>query len=114
MAGSAGGQIPAGCTNDQVNITMDWMPTLLTAAGASPDPAYPQEGMNLLPTLTQNAAPVSRKLFWRYTGNAQRAYRSGDYKILKILDQTFLFNVVADPHCQQCAFCRRASSRVYP
>jgi arylsulfatase A-like enzyme len=91
------GQIPAGCTNDQVNITMDWMPTLLAAAGASPDPAYPQEGMNLLPTLTQNAAPVSRKLFWRYKRNAQRAYRSGDYKILKILDQTFLFNVVADP-----------------
>jgi arylsulfatase A-like enzyme len=91
------GHIPAGCTNDQVNISMDWMPTLLAAAGASPDPAYPLEGMNLLPTLTQGAAPVPRKLFWRYKGNAQRAYRSGDYKILKILDQTFLFNVVADP-----------------
>jgi arylsulfatase A-like enzyme len=91
------GCIPAGCKNDQVNITMDWVPTLLAAAGASPDPAYPLEGMSLLPALTQGAAPVPRQLFWRYKGNAQRAYRSGDYKILKILDQTFLFDVVTDP-----------------
>src|SRR5260370_12775791 len=73
------------------------MPTLLAAAGAVPDPAYPLDGMNLLPMLTQNAAPVSRKLFWRYKANAQRAARDGDYKFLKILDNTFLFNVVEDP-----------------
>jgi hypothetical protein len=53
--------------------------------------------MNLLPTLTQNAAPMPRKLFWRYKANAQRAVRDGDYKYLKILDNTFLFNVVDDP-----------------
>ena len=53
--------------------------------------------MNLLPALTQNAAPVPRKLFWRYKGNAQRAARDGDFKFLKILDNTFLFNVVDDP-----------------
>src|SRR5258707_9871906 len=76
---------------------MDWMPTLLAAAGAVPDPAYPLDGMNLLPMLTQNAAPVSRKLFWRYKANAQRAARDGDYKFLKVLANTFLFNVVEDP-----------------
>jgi hypothetical protein len=53
--------------------------------------------MNLLPALTQNVAPVPRKLFWRYKGNWQRAARDGDFKYLKILDNTFLFNVVADP-----------------
>jgi hypothetical protein len=53
--------------------------------------------MNLLPTLMQNVAPVPRKLFWRYKANWQRALRDGDYKYLKILDNTFLFNVVADP-----------------
>jgi hypothetical protein len=53
--------------------------------------------MNLLPVLTQNVSPVSRKLFWRYKGNAQRAVRDGDYKFLKILDNTFLFNVVDNP-----------------
>jgi hypothetical protein len=53
--------------------------------------------MNLLPTLTGNAVAVDRKLFWRYKGKWQRAARIGDYKFLKILDHTFLFNVVEDP-----------------
>src|SRR5713226_9842322 len=90
-------RIPQGRTTEQVSISMDWVPTLLGAAGAEPDPAYPLDGMNLLPILTQNAAPVPRKLFWRYKANAQRAARDGDYKFLKILDNTFLFNVVEDP-----------------
>ena len=91
------GHIRPGATTGQVAISMDWVPTLLAAAGALPDPAYPLDGMNLLPMLTQNAPPVSRKLFWRYKANAQRAARDGDYKFLKILDNTFLFNVVEDP-----------------
>jgi arylsulfatase A-like enzyme len=90
-------RIPRGRTTDQVGITMDWLPTLLAAAGASSAPAFPPDGINLLPMLTQNAAPVERKLFWRYKANAQRAARDGDYKYLKILDNTFLFNVVDDP-----------------
>ena len=53
--------------------------------------------MNLLPVLAAGASPGERKLFWRYKGNAQRAARDGDYKFLKILDNTFLFNVVEDP-----------------
>ena len=53
--------------------------------------------MNLLPQLTQNAAPVPRKLFWRYHFNAQRAMRDGDMKYLKIASNEFLFNVVDDP-----------------
>src|SRR5450432_1914860 len=47
--------------------------------------------------LKRDAATVARKLFWRYKANAQRAARDGDYKYLKILDNTFLFNVVEDP-----------------
>src|SRR6266481_2990884 len=90
-------RIPKGRTTDQVSISMDWMPTLLAAAGIEPHPSYPVDGMNLLPTLTQNAPLVPRKLFWRYKANAQRAARDGDYKFLKILDNTFLFNVVEDP-----------------
>jgi arylsulfatase A-like enzyme len=90
-------RIPGGGTADQVAISMDWLPTLLAAAGASPDPAFPPDGINLLPFLTQNAAPTPRKLFWRYKANAQRAARDGDWKFLKILENTFLFNVVDDP-----------------
>ncbi len=90
-------RIPRGRTTDQVAISMDWMPTLLAAAGVSPDPAFPADGISLLPMLTGNAAVVERKLFWRYKANAQRAARDGDYKYLKILDNTFLFHVVDDP-----------------
>ena len=46
--------------------------------------------------LTLNAVPVARKLFWRYKFHARRAMRDGDMKGLKIEDNTFLFNVVAD------------------
>ena len=89
--------IPQGLTTDQVAITMDWLPTLVAAAGVSFDPAFPPDGINLLPILMGNSAVVERKLFWRYKANAQRAARDGDYKYLKILDNTFLFNVVEDP-----------------
>jgi arylsulfatase A-like enzyme len=90
-------RIPQGKTSDQVSVTMDWMPTLLAAAGVSPDPALPLDGMSLLPHLTGSTAPVPRTLYWRYKANAQRAIRDGDYKFLKILDNTFLFNVADDP-----------------
>jgi arylsulfatase A-like enzyme len=90
-------RIPQGRTTDQVAITMDWLPTLVAAAGVSFDPAFPPDGINLLPILMGNSAVVERKLFWRYKGNAQRAARDGDYKYLKILDNTFLFNLVEDP-----------------
>jgi arylsulfatase A-like enzyme len=89
--------VRAGSVTQQVGISMDWVPTLLAAAGAEPDPSYPLDGMNLLPALTQNTAPVSRKLFWRFHYNAQRAMRDGDMKYLKINQNTFLFNVVEDP-----------------
>ncbi len=90
-------RISGGRTSDQVAISMDWLPTLLAAAGTSPDPAYPADGMNLLPALVDAAAPVPRVLCWRYKANAQRAIRHGDLKFLKILENTFLFNVVDDP-----------------
>jgi len=89
-------RIPSGATSEQVAITMDFMPTLLAAAGITPDRGHPPDGIDLLPALTGDT-PIERKLFWRYKTNRQRAARIGDYKYLKILDNTFLFNVVDDP-----------------
>jgi arylsulfatase A-like enzyme len=91
------GHIRAGSTTTQVAVSMDWMPTFLTAAGAAPDPAFPPDGMNLLPQLTAGAAPVPRRIYWRYHFNAQRALRDGDMKYLKIAGNEFLFNVADDP-----------------
>jgi hypothetical protein len=69
----------------------------LSAAGTAPDAAYPPDGQSILGALTQNDPPAPRQLFWRYKANAQRASRDGNFKILKIRDNTFLFDVVADP-----------------
>jgi len=91
------GHIRPGSTTDQVAISMDWMPTFLAAAGAEPDPAYPPDGINLLPQLTAGAVPVSRRLYWRYHFNSQHALRDGDMKYLKIAGNEFLFNVADDP-----------------
>ena len=89
--------LPHGVVNQQVNLTMDWMPTLLSAAGAEPAPDYPSDGIDLLPMLRNDIAPQNRQVFWRYKANNQRAMRDGNYKYLKIAGNTFLFNVVEDP-----------------
>ena len=90
-------RILTGHISEQVTANMDWMPTLLAAAGVASDPHYPLDGMNLLPHLAEGAPVVERSLFWRYKSLWQRAARIGDWKYLKILDNTFLFNVVTDP-----------------
>src|SRR5262244_3701957 len=37
-------RVAAGSVSEQAMISMDWMPTLLAAAGTSADPAYPPDG----------------------------------------------------------------------
>ncbi len=91
------GHIKAGSTCAQVTMNFDWMPTLLAAAGTAPDPASPPDGINLLPALTAGAMPVPRTFYWRYKAYYQHAVRDGDLKYVKLLDNEFLFNVVADP-----------------
>lgn len=90
-------RLTSGQVSDQVLISMDFMPTFLAAAGVAGDPDYPPDGIDLLPILTGAQPPVPRKLYWRYKFNSQQAARDGDWKYLKIRDNTFLFNVVDDP-----------------
>lgn len=91
------GNVRPGSRSQQVAISMDWVPTLLEAAGTRPDPGYPTDGISLIPALKTSGPVLSRKLFWRYRANAQRAVRAGDMKWLEIAGNTFLFNVVEDP-----------------
>ncbi len=91
------GRIPPGVVSEQVMITMDWMPTLLAAAGTSPDAAYPSDGEDLGQVLTGGMGPHPRKLCWRYKAGSQRATRDGDRKYLRIAGNEFLFDVVRDP-----------------
>ncbi len=82
--------------SDQVTITMDWLPTLLAAAGVETHPDFPSDGDNILPVLEGHKNPYERTLFWRYKANRQRAVRSGKWKYLKINDNEFLFDLEYD------------------
>jgi arylsulfatase A-like enzyme len=82
--------------SDQVCITMDWLPTLLAAASTASDPAYPSDGEDLWPALTDPRNVHDRTLFWRYKAHEQRAVRRGALKYLRIAGNDYLFDVVAD------------------
>ena len=84
------GHIAAASVSDQVMITMDWLPTLLAAAGTLPDAAYPSDGENLGPIVNGRAALHPRKLYWRYKAGSQRAMRDGNWKYLQIAGKSFL------------------------
>ena len=76
---------------------MDWVPTLLSAAGGRADPHFPMDGIDLLAKPKESNHPDQRTLFWRYSKMHQEACRSGDWKYLKINDNVFLFNLKKDP-----------------
>src|SRR5262245_51240387 len=89
------GTIPAGRSTDQPVITMDWSATLMAAGGATPDPAYPLDGEDVLPVSTGAKAPYDRTLFWRTI--ERDAARSGKWKYLRADGQSSLFDLVTDP-----------------
>jgi arylsulfatase A-like enzyme len=90
-------RVRAGSVTQQTAMTMDFMPTLLDAAGVEPDAGKPPDGMSLLPSLKDASHVVERSLFWRYHSHSQGAARRGQYKYLSIDGTEYLFDVVADP-----------------
>lgn len=77
-------------------MSMDWLPTFVAAAGGRQSGAFPSDGVDLWPALAGGRLP-ERPLFWRFNHKQQRAVRRGSYKYLKINNNEFLFDVVADP-----------------
>ncbi len=81
----------------QVAVTMDWTATILAAAGAKQDPAFPQDGVNLLPLLAGNPTTIDRTLYWRATQRVQqKAMRMGHWKYLQDEQGEYLFNLADD------------------
>jgi len=89
------GVIPPGRGSEVPIITMDWTATLLAAAGASPDPAYPLDGIDLMPILRGGTVTVNRALFWRTA--TQDAVRRGRWKLWRAGDQEALHEIAIDP-----------------
>jgi arylsulfatase A-like enzyme len=88
--------VAAGRTSAQSCLTMDWSATILDAAGVAPDPAYPLDGVSMMPVLRDPAGRVERPLFWRMKHRAQRAMRDGDWKYLRVDGVDYLFELSVD------------------
>jgi arylsulfatase A-like enzyme len=86
---------PGGVT-DQQCMTMDWSATMLDAAGAAPDPAYPLDGISLMGVLRDPARTFRRPLHWRMNHRGQRALRDGSWKYLRVDGHDYLFDIPSD------------------
>jgi len=75
---------------------MDWTTTMLAAAGVAPHPAYPQDGVSLLPLFADAAWQAPRNLYWRMAHRHQRAMRQGKWKYLRIEEHDYLFDLATD------------------
>ena len=89
-------QIAPGGVSAQHCMTMDWSATFLDAAGVAAAPDYPLDGVSLLPVLRAGSHCFSRPLHWRMNHRGQRALRDGDWKYLRVDDNDYLFNILAD------------------
>jgi arylsulfatase A-like enzyme len=85
-----------GSTSDVPIMSMDWLPTFVAAGGGKTDPAFPPDGVDIMPALKGDTLP-ERHLFWRFNNKGQEACRLGEWKYLKIAGNEFLFNIVEDP-----------------
>jgi arylsulfatase A-like enzyme len=88
--------IAPGGVSAQHCLTMDWSATLLDAAGVAPDPAYPLDGVSLLPVLRDAAQAFARPMYWRMNHRGQRAQRDGRWKYLRVDGHDYLFDIGAD------------------
>ncbi|MFZ9640065.1 MAG: sulfatase [Hylemonella sp.] len=88
--------IQGGRSSTQRCMTMDWTATMLAAAGVQADPAYPLDGVSLMPVLQSEDREFDRTLFWRMNHRGQCALREGDWKYLRVDGHDYLFNIPAD------------------
>ena len=88
------GRLAAGKVDDRPIISLDILPTALSAAAAPV--AANLEGVDLLPYLTgeRKDAPHSTGLFWRY--GSKHAAHLGDWKLTDQGDGPKLYNLAAD------------------
>ena len=90
------GVVRPGSSSDAPIISMDWLPTFVSAGGGRPSAAFPSDGVDIRPALAGGTL-AERTLYWRYGNKQLRAALRGKYKYLKINENEFLFDVVADP-----------------
>lgn len=98
------GVIPAGHVYDEPVAGIDFMPTILEAAGVPAPAGQPLDGVSLLRQLRTGASLGRQTLYWHFPcyigkGEPMSLLRSGDYKLIqKFAGPVFeLYNVRKDP-----------------
>ena len=75
------GRLEAGQAYRKPVISLDLLPTLVKAAGASIDPSWKLDGVDLMPYLLGSSkGPPHKNLYW--TWGSRKAIRAGKYKAL--------------------------------
>jgi arylsulfatase A-like enzyme len=90
------GRIAPNTSSAAPAITMDWVATMLEAAGVTPHPEHPLDGVSLLPLFEDPSWQPQRNLFWRMAHRRQRAMRQGRWKYLRIENHEYLFDLGRD------------------
>jgi len=88
------GRIQAGKVNGQFATTMEFLPTLVAAAGSKPPAGVHLDGFNLLPVLEGNAESPRRECF--YQAKDARAARVGPWKWVQSARGSGLFHLAED------------------
>ncbi|MBM4155471.1 MAG: N-acetylgalactosamine-6-sulfatase [Lentisphaerae bacterium] len=72
------GRLPAGRVTDEFLTSLEILPTLAAAAGATPDPASRLDGFDMTPVLRGEKPSPRTEMFWQRRGD--RAARVGPWK----------------------------------
>jgi arylsulfatase A-like enzyme len=91
------GRLPAGKLYDHPVIALDISPTAAALAGARLPEGLKLDGADLMPHLLgKPSRPPHDRLFWRTGGGAAFAVREGRYKLVRIGEQTELYDLETD------------------
>ncbi|MCB1235769.1 MAG: sulfatase [Verrucomicrobiae bacterium] len=90
------GVVPEGAVNSTPIHVVDWLPTLLEAAGAEIPPSAVVDGQSLVPLLRRSGSLPPRPLFWhlplydlRWGATPCAVVREGDWKLIEYFGDRF-------------------------
>jgi arylsulfatase A-like enzyme len=93
------GKIKPNSVTNQVTTTFDWTATILSLAGGKAEPAFPLDGIDIMPVLLGKRKEAQRTLYWRiFQRKNNQAVRDGKWKWLKDeKENEYLFDLSVDP-----------------
>lgn len=98
------GQIEAGIQRDTLMQVVDWMPTLCSVSGTSPQQDPNWDGQDLSGLLLNGTQPAEQStVYWNFRGGRHRGARVGDHKLIRRAtdaggSETELFDIANDPY----------------